>query len=357
MIDSPREQRARTFVVAEDSSGETSPGAARSTHITFTRATSAAEWDPLVAASPGATGFHDWSWLRLMADVFGWTFHPLVVHENGRSVGVFPVLMRPSLLPRPAEPPFPYVGPLVPDALLGATIGAFRRWQIRHGRPFVRFEFGPGSAEAARRTFTGTRADWKPDRTIIVDLAGCTPETLTAGMKKGARHALRTAERNDVRIRPSLPGELTELLPDVLGEAYTSRGVPSPYPDDIGARIEAWAVGRDDVYIATAIVGDESVGALVALAGHPVVTGWAGGSLRAHRAANPSTALYHDMLQWALRRGHTSVDLVGYVDEGISRFKKSFGGVEQPYLTVISSLVPDAVLSAGATVRRSTRSG
>lgn len=304
-----------------------------------------------MTASPRATSFHDWSWLHLMADLYGWRFDPLVVLNDDQPIGVFPVLMKSSRLPRAAEPPFPYVGPLVPDRLLTATLRAFRSWQLRHGRPFVRFEFGPGITGAAQNALTETGCRWQMDRTISVDLTGCTPETLTAGMKKGARYSLRAAERNEVQVRTSLPGELTTLLPKVLDEAYISRGVPSPYPADVGGRVEEWAIGRDDVYIATALVSGKPAGVIVALASHPVVTGWAGGSLRAYRAANPSTILFHDMLQWSLRRGHTSVDLVGYVDEGVSRFKMSLGGTEEPYVRAVSSHVPGFIFSAAGAVR------
>ncbi len=115
--------------------------------------------------------------------------------------------------------------------------------------------------------------------------------------------------------------------------------------------MERWSAGRDDFYASNAVIDGEAVGLLVALASHPVVCGWVGGSLRAHRAASPSTVLYHDALQWALRRGHTAVDLVGYIDEGVAKFKTGFGGKEEPYLRAVSSIVPGVVLSAAGAVR------
>ena len=93
-------------------------------------------------------------------------------------------------------------------------------------------------------------------------------------------------------------------------------------------------------------------GVIVALTGHPVVTGWAGGTLRAFRSVNPSTALYFDVLRHALEHGHTAVDLVGYVDEGISRFKMSLGAVERPFTTVVSSPLPPVVRTAVLALRR-----
>ncbi|MFJ4297807.1 lipid II:glycine glycyltransferase FemX [Curtobacterium sp. NPDC089689] len=322
--------------------------------IRFTTTDDSRLWDSLVAASPGGTSFHDWSWLHLMTDMFGWRFTPLLVLRDGEPVGVFPVMMRSSLVPRAVEPPFPYVGPLVPESLLVPTLRAFRSWQVRHGRPLVRFEFGPGVAGSAERALAETRCEWHADRTITVDLVGATPESLTAGMKSNTRYHLRSGLRRGVEVRPALPGEITTLLPQLLEEAYRSRGVPSPYPADLGARLERWSAGRDDFYASTAVIDGEAVGLLVALASHPVVCGWVGGSLRAHRAASPSTVLYHDALQWALRRGHTSVDLVGYIDDGVAKFKTGFGGKEEPYLRAVSSTVPGVVRSAIGAVRART---
>ncbi len=321
--------------------------------IQFTKTDNAQLWDPFVKASPGGTGFHDWSWLHFMADAFGWKLDTLIVLRDDQPVGVFPVVMKPSRAPRAVQPPFPYLGPLVPDALLVPTLRAFRSWQLRHGRPFVRLEFGPGVAGIAERALPQTQCTWQADRTITVDLVGATPETLTARMNSNVRYHLRAASRRGVQVRPSLPGEFTTLLPLIMEESYSGRGVPSPYPPDLGARIEKWSEGRDDVYMSTAVVDGQAVGVLVALASQAVVTGWVGGSLRSHRAANPSTVLYHDALQWSLRRGHTAVDLVGYVDEGVSKFKMSFGGKQEPYVTAVSSPVPGFVLSAAtAAVRR-----
>ncbi len=122
-----------------------------------------------------------------------------------------------------------------------ATLRAFRSWQVRHGRPLVRFEFGPGAAGNAERALAETRCEWHADRTITVDLVGATPESLTAGMKSNARYHLRSGVRRGVEVRPAFPGEITTLLPELLEEAYRSRGVPSPYPADLGAR---WSAGR-----------------------------------------------------------------------------------------------------------------
>lgn len=320
--------------------------------IRFRPTRDAAEWDALVAAHPGATGFHDWGWLTLQAELFDWRFEPLVVLIDGAAVGVFPVLLHHGALRRPVQAPFPFVGPLVPEHLLAATLRAFRRWQLRHGVLVARYDLGPDAAVAPASATTRAGVLGAPDRTYVVDLVDATIERLEQGMKRGARQALHVAERKGVRIRPSEPGELTEFLPLVLSESYSSRGVPSPYPDDIGARIERWAAESGDVHTATALVDGVVAGVIVALTRHPVVTGWAGGTLRAFRSVNPSTPLYFDVIRHALEHGHTAVDLVGWVDEGISRFKMSLGATERPFTTVVSSPLPPAVRTGALALRQ-----
>jgi hypothetical protein len=319
--------------------------------IEFERAHDGRRWGELVDASPGATSFHDWDWLHLMASVFDYRLVPLIVTHDGRAIGVFPILMKHSVLPRAAEPPFPYVGPLVPPELLTPTLRAFRHWQMTHGLPFVRFDFGPLLAAEMQQALSQGPVEWKADRSIVVDLEGHTPATLVARMRDNPKKSLRKAERNGVVVRQSLPGELSVLLPRILHEAYTSHGVQSPYPDHAGARIEEWAAGRDDVYIGTALVHGEAAGVMVGLGSHSTAMAWVGGALREFRAANPNTLLYYDLILWALERGHPALDLVGYVDDRVAQFKMSLGGVERPYLNAISNRLPRGILAAAGAVR------
>ncbi len=204
-----------------------------------------------------------------------------------------------------------------------------------------------------------TRAgvEWSRDRTFVVDLAHASLEGVVAGLHRNAKRSLRAAASNGVEVRPARPGETAALLPRVLSESYTVRGVPSPYPADIGERVERWAAGRDDVYIGAAVVEGETSGVIVALGSHPVASAWAGGTLRQHRAANPSTSLYFDVLRWSLERGHTAVDLVGRVDDGIARFKTGMGGVETPYTNVASSPLPRAVRDTGVKLWQTMQRG
>jgi hypothetical protein len=309
------------------------------------RSTDPERWDALVSSLPGGTAFHERSWLELQADTFGWHFIPLEVLADGEAVGVVPILLRSRVTRRSATPPFPFVGPLVPEPLLRGALRELRRWQARHGAPHIRLDFGPDAPAATAEDLAAAGYGWRPERTFVIELAGRTADDLRRAMNRNTRRSVDAAAEKGVTVRPARPGDVSALLPRILDEAYGGRGIAPAYPHSIGERIERWRGDREEVYARVALVGGEPAGMLVALGGRPVVMGWAGGCLRAYRHANPNTVLHFDLLNWALDRGNTALDLVGYVDEGVSRFKRSLGATESPYLSATSSLIPRAGLA------------
>lgn len=76
--------------------------------ISLTATSDGALWQRLVEQSPDRTAFHDWSWLWMICDAFGWRLDPLVVLADDEPVGVFPVLRERRWSPRTVSPPFPF---------------------------------------------------------------------------------------------------------------------------------------------------------------------------------------------------------------------------------------------------------
>lgn len=126
--------------------------------------------------------------------------------------------------------------------------------------------------------------------------------------------------------RPPAPGELAALLPALLQEAYVAHSVHSPYPPDIGTRLEAFASDRPWVNAHVATVRDELAGALILLGRHPTAVGWVGGILRRFRTASANALLHQSCLEAATLGGHASVDFSGWVDDAIGSYKLGFGG-------------------------------
>ena len=308
-------------------------------------------WDRLVVDHPRHTQFHTWAWLQLTERLLSSRAEHLLVVVAGAPVGVVPVV-RDGHRFMAHGLPFPYLGPLVPDDLLAATVRAFRVWQLRHGVAFAVFDLPPGVD--GQHALVSAGASARPTSTVIVDLPA-DEAALLDGYSAMRRRSLRKAERAGVRVLPSAPGELTALLDDVLDQAYEAHGISSPYPTGSGALIEEWMKGRDDVVALTAFVGDEPAGVHVVLTGGPLSLSWLVACDRRFRDVGPNAALYHGALVESVRRGFAQMDLVGRVDDGVARFKTSFGGVEVPYVAADSFLGPEALRRAAKRVRALVR--
>jgi hypothetical protein len=309
-------------------------------------------WDGIVGSSDEALGFHEWDWLDLQESVLGVVFQRLVVEVDGTPVGVFPVSRRSQHATRYYRPPFPFLGPLVPEPLLADTLKAFRRWQLRSGLAVAHGEFAPDLAGGSAAALDAAGWGRRDLQTVVVDLSHGSPDDLFAGCSSMRRRSLRKAEKNGVTVRAARPGELGQVLPVALAEAYAASGSPNPYPGRTAGLVEDWARDREDVLVLVGHVGDELAGSVVCLAGHRTALFWVGASLRRFRDARINDRLYLGMLEWAIAQGAEQMDLCGSVHDGIRDYKLTFGGVERDYVVGESSLAPSALLSFARSARR-----
>jgi hypothetical protein len=311
--------------------------------IRLVRTDDGALWDRVVATTGRGTAFHAWDWLQLAARQFGWRFDALVVEQDRRPVGVFPLFVEVGMPPHSVRPPFPYTGPLVQEEMLQETLRALRRWQLRHALPRVRFEFPP--SVQTQSALESANCSWQEDATFVIPVEGRSEAELMAGMSRRSQRAVKKAAAAGVEIRASLPGEVADLLPRLFEEAWGVRGLVSPYPSSIAVELDD-RIGTDARFHATtAVLEGRPIGVQVALIHERRVYCWGGGALRANRDQQPFTALAFDLFVWALRNGYEAVDMVGKVDEGVATFKRSLGGVEIPYLIAASTIVPSPAIA------------
>ena len=322
------------------------------TTVRLERTTDATAWDALVDARTPEPAFHRWSWLDLQSRINGFVIERLVALRGDEPIGVVPVARKSARSFEGADAPFPYLGPLVATEHLAATVAALRRWQRQNRLLTTHFEFGPQAQDATLAALGATGTEAHHDSTVIMDLSHGSLEQLRAGYSSLRRRDIRRAVRDGSSVREALPGEITTLLPQVLGEAFEAHGKPSPYHESVGAQVEAWAAGRDDVGLFTALVNDEPAGVQVVIGGGDFAMAWAGACLRKYRDANPNVLLYDRLLEWSVEKGYSTVDLCGRVDEGVLRYKLAFGGAVQPYTVARSTLIPQPLLSAAARARR-----
>ncbi|MGY1732440.1 GNAT family N-acetyltransferase [Geodermatophilus sp. SYSU D01045] len=287
----------------------------------------------------GSTAFHTWDWLELQTRVHGWRLEPLVVHVDARPVGVAPLLLSRRRLLMEARVPFPYVGPVVPPEHLSGTLLALDAWAREHRVVSSRAEFAPGLTHPAQ---AAPRARWDvhEDLTWVVDLSHGSVEEFWRSTRRSVRRTLRSAERRGVVVRPSGKTEVCRWLPVFLEEAYGARGLPSPYPSDIGEAVWERYGDREGVCMLSAWVGEEPGGLSLAFGHGQTLYSWAGGGFRSRRADNPGTALYVHEILWALEHGYQHLDEVGAVDEGVSQFKRAFGAEPTPYLVATRTHAP-----------------
>ena len=328
---------------------------ASSPRVRLQRTDDGTAWDALVHELTAQPAFHLWSWLELQAELNGIVIERLLVLADDSPVGVFPVGRKSARSFEGVGMPFPYLGPLVPPALLEASVAAFRKWQLQERLVFARLELDWEAPADAVSLLNAAGAVAQQDTTLLVDLSHGSVETMRANYSSLRRRDIRRAARDGATVRDALPGEIAELLPQVLDEAFTAHGKPSPYPDDVGEHVERWVAGRTDVGTFTALVDGEPAGVQVVLGGGPYAVAWVGACLRRFRDANPNVLLYDRLLEWAVEHDHRGVDLCGRVDEGVQKYKAAFGAVEHPYTTAESTIVPRALLSGAGALRRLVR--
>lgn len=332
-------QRSRRFRTERVNLGVQSSG------VRLRRLDSASAWNALVDAAPNSTPFHRVEFLSEMADLFGWRFRPMLADLDGVAVGIVPLLAlrRVRITPRA---PFPYVGPLVPEGLLEPVLMAVRRWQYRSGHPVARLALAP---TANRPQLRSSHLELAARTTYVLDLGHGSLTEYEAGLRPDRRQALRRAARNGVRAAPTRAGEVASLLPGLMRGAYSRHDAASPYPAGVAAWIDE-GIANGTVQAVTARAAGEPVGLLVALRQGDRMFGWIGATERSGLSRDAGTVAYDALIRSALDAGARQFDFVGHVDDGVSRFKRSFGAAPVPYWDITSSVLPfdqDRAITAG----------
>jgi hypothetical protein len=307
------------------------------------------EWDVLVDRDPRATPFHRWGFIVPLVERAGWRFRPQLVMADGAAVGVLPVLASGTVAVTPS-PLTPYIGPLVPPALLADTMRALRSWQIRAPHVLARAAFSPLEPQAPD---LGRRFDVEAHPTYVLDLSHGDVERYAAALTADRRANLRRAVRRGVTTRPSEPGEASRLLPEVMRTAFARHDAIPAEVVAIGAFVDDLLTRDDHPLIAeTVLVDGLVVGIQIAVQGYGSGYGWVGGVRQAALHTSAGSLAYDAVLRRAIATGVQRFDFVGYVDEGVAKFKRSFGATEERAWNVRSSLVPRAVSEVRGRIRR-----
>jgi len=289
-------------------------------------------WEACRVTQAGATAFHRWEWLRIMARALDKHLLPLGFYQAGALVGLAPLLVRHyGPLKSASWAPLPYLGPLVPGALLPEALRALDGYQRRNGIGLLRLGFAP-DADVDPVTLERAGFDLCGDTTMVLPLAGRTEEQLLAALKYQRRQNIRRARDAGVVVAPATEREMAEELPAIMRDVFASRDQPPPYPAAAPALV--WAHYHDDptVHMTVARYDGRTAAALVTVIDRDRAYMWMGGSLACYRNVNPNALLYWDAICWTRAQGCASLDMVATPDAGIARFKAGFGCVEKPYI-------------------------
>ena len=294
--------------------------------VALAPASSAAEWDHACAATPGATVFHSCDFLQSVAPPLRCRFVPLLVFHRGRPTGAAPLLIK-RLGPFSTINwvPFPYLGPLVPDPLVPATLRALRaearkRRTLNHQQSFCRAIADPGAGG-----FTAGA-----ERTFVIPLSGRSDEDLLGAMHNGHRWQIRRARRAGIEVRPAQPGDF-ELLDRWLDQMYSERGLRNGYPPGAALRVFQGFRAGSRSFSQAARAGGRTVAVQLTLADSRQALGWQIGVDPEFRAERPQALLVWRALQHARDLGIEEFDMVGAPSVGIATYKRRFGARERRY--------------------------
>jgi hypothetical protein len=290
-----------------------------------------ADWQACLATLPGATPFHTWDWLQIMAAALSWHFIRLGFYQADTLVGLAPLLVKQVGPYKNANwTPFPYLGPLMPIEQSRAALQALDAYQRRNGISRIQLGFAPHAGmEEAHLWLAGYSVHI--DTTMIIELAGRTEADLLAGMSAKRRGRIRRAQRAGVTVRAAREDEIRTDLNAMLEEVFSRQDLPVPYPAATTGLMWERYHADPRVRMTAACYEGEAVAFSISIGDGVRANSWLAAGSDRLRNYNPLALLYWEDILWAARSGYQEYDLVGNPNPGIADYKRQFGAVERAY--------------------------
>lgn len=312
-------------------------------------------WEQLLARQPGATLFHTMDWLRFQQSQFGFRLFPLVAHHQGSEVGVFPLfvtrrwLLRVGSSPRGIDTLF--LGPLVPEELLGELLDSYERWARANGIDYscIAFTREIDSDQAVARGYDCERHKYRS-----VDLRGG-EDAVWRRLHSECRRRIRRAEKLGVKI---IEGDFSPHHDRYLAlsakvfarsrlKTELTRPVLSGMVDTLRRTGRLLSLRAEvDGQVAGMWIGGHYGKTMVAL--NTV-------SDRAFTEHSVNNLMNWHAIVWSCRQGLEALDFGGSRIRSLATFKAAFGAEECLYSNIKkahSPLARAAVWMAGATVNK-----
>jgi CelD/BcsL family acetyltransferase involved in cellulose biosynthesis len=310
-------------------------------------AESPSDWEHACSAFPMATAFHRYDFLESVAPSVGCEFVPLRVLSAGRPVGIAPLMVkRIGPVCTINWVPFPYLGPLVPDALLPATLSALHVEARRRRAVCHQQSFSGRTDHGQVEGFTSST-----DRTLVIPLSGRSDSDLLAAMQKKRREEIRRAQRAGIEIRPAQIEDFHDV--DAwLGQVFAVQGLSSTYRAGACEQVFRALASAPGATFLVARLSNRTVGVVVALATAQRAFGWLVAIDPHYRSYHPQALLTWHTLLSARDAGAAEFDLVGAPNEGIATYKRRFGAHERSYTVLLRQAPPHRVALSALTRSR-----
>jgi len=278
-----------------------------------------ARWSAFVASRQEATPLHDPEWAGFLADTYGFDAFALALEQDGEVTAGIPVIevRSPRLRRRWVSLPFTdECGALGgPAAQLAAALDDARR-DAGIASYEVRAPLPAGSSRA--RGVTHRLA-------LHHDL-----DAIVRGYRSSIRQGMRAAERENVVVRQAEDRrDLTHTFYAMHVATRRRLGVPVQRRRYFTALWER-LISPGKGYVLLAEQAGTPLAAAVFLQGNGVVLYKYGASDSRHWGLRPNNALFHEAIRRSVEAGCRVFDWgrTDHEDEGLRRFKSSWGSVE-----------------------------
>lgn len=299
------------------------------------------EWERLVGQAPGATPFHRFPVLEVIAEHADASLHPLVGYKGQEPAGMFPVfVVRKGPVSTAFSPPpslkIPYLGPAMLNVAKLKPSKAERRNRrfVESALDYVDEQFGPRYVHVRTNTryrdtrpFTWNGFESTPYFTYVVDLEDG-PDGLFDRFSRDARKNVRDARDADCVVEER-GVEAARTIVDQVRERHEEQDEWYPLTTDFVAELyERAPDGVVRPYVCE--VDGEVLGGSLTLEQGDTAYGWQG-------TVKPDVDLaVNDVVHWSVindvvERDVTRYDLVGANNPRLSRYKSKFAPTLESY--------------------------
>jgi CelD/BcsL family acetyltransferase involved in cellulose biosynthesis len=302
-----------------------------------------ARWLAYLEGHPEATVFHHPSWIALQARVYGYTNSSLACLEDGRIVGVLPLLEIRSILTgaRGVSLPFSdYSAPLADNAtVLQRLVSAVLEMQTAHRWKYVEFR---GEVEGKD---LHPAAAFKRHR---LSLSADTEALFRTFDKSQTQRSVNKFQKSGAVVERRTDAGAMSAFMRLNYLTRRKHGLP-PQPDRFFEELHRTIIGPGGGFISLARLGSADLGACVFLLFKDTVYYKFGASDEAHLVHRPNHGIMWDAIRWAGGEGCRVLDF-GRSDldgEGLIKFKRGWATEESDLRYFRTSAVATGKTSAG----------